>query len=93
MLFQPGYEKLGERLKGTNKLDQVCEQMLARLYQAVVGKLPDEQIREMKPLEGLLLCTCWSIALRTATAFSPPRRLRRLTYIRNWPAWTHTSPR
>ena len=36
------------------------DQVLARAYEAARAKLPDE-IRDMRPLEALLLCMHWAI--------------------------------
>jgi hypothetical protein len=60
--FTPGHKKIGGRLRGTpNKRTTARREVLDRAAAVVMPQLPDE-IRDITPLEGLLLCLRWSIA-------------------------------
>jgi hypothetical protein len=57
-----GRKKLGGRKRGTrDKRNQVREETLARAYAAALPDLPKD-LRDLTPLEGLLLCMRWSLA-------------------------------
>jgi hypothetical protein len=62
MLFDRRHEKCGGRKRGTpDKRTIALREMLDRVYEVVMPQLPNE-IRDMTPLEALLLCMRWSIA-------------------------------
>ena len=65
---QAGARKGWGRGKGTlNKRTAVRHEVLDRAYQAVIAELP-EDLRNMTPLEALLLCMRWAIQAQDRNA-------------------------
>jgi hypothetical protein len=76
-LFKPGHVKVGGRVKGTlNKWTAVRGAVLGRAYQAVIAELP-EDLRNMTPLEALLLCMRWAIQAQDRNAILAAATSRR----------------